>query len=532
MKLRGTYLVLSIEGHRLSAVWGSIQKDHVHVRGWLVADRPAGVDDGNVESMGAWVGSSLREAGCGVKSCLIAVPRASVVLKRLTFPSMQSGSEGDLAGMVGIQMARQLTMPLQGAAIDFVRLASTPDEAAAPTEVLAAALPGEQVAWCRSVARHAKLKLRSVALRGEGSAALFAQLSYTQDGPILGVSVTTQGVELGIVSQGRVVFSRAVEVTPPSGVEEWKGFSERIALEAKRTRVGFRGAGENPDCICVAVLGDDSLAASMGKALGAELDLPWQAVRFPNAVDLPSDMDSATRAGLAPLIGLLLGAAIDRPTYDFANPRKVPDASAPIRQAALAAALGLIIFGGGGWLWADQGYRALDGQVQTALKSAKSYEEKYVRQLRADARLQHIQKLRSDRVDWVSHLAYLSASMPPADLARLESIDGSVKAPVAFRHVEAEGQTSEAKSLFDEQAKWLKSLRVEISISGFAARDVADRLRAGLVESAVYQVSTRGADVANRFDYQLVSAAASPAAAKEPAKEPAKDAANDQEVGR
>ncbi|MBK7406069.1 MAG: hypothetical protein IPJ41_16055 [Phycisphaerales bacterium] len=511
MKLRGTYLVCSMEGHRLSAVWGNIQKDHVHIRGWHIADRPASIEEGNVEALGEWVGESLRGAGCRVKSCLIAVPRASVVLKRLTFPAMRQAAEGDLAGMVGLQMARQLTMPLQGAAIDFVRLAVPGEDSGAPTEVLAAALPGEQVAWSKSLSKAAKLSLKSVALRGEGSAALFAQLSYTQDGPILGVSVTPQGVELGVVSQGRVVFSRAVDVTPPTGVEEWKTFTERIALEAKRTRVGFRGAGENPDFGCVAVLGDDSLAASMGKALGSELELPWQTVRFPNAVDLPSDMDSSTRASVAPLIGLMLGAAIDRPTYDFANPRKVPDALASIRQAALAAVLGLILFGGGGWLWGDQDYRALDGQVATALQSAKSYQEKYVRQLRADARLQHIQKLRSDRVDWVGHLSYLTSSMPSADLARLDSIDGSTKAPVAFLHVSNDARSTEAKSLFDKDAQWVKNLRVEISVSGVAARDVADRLRAALVESAVYQVSTRGADVANRFDYQLVSAAPSPA---------------------
>jgi hypothetical protein len=460
--------------------------------------------------VGEWVGKALRDAGCRAKGCVIAVPRASVVLKRLEFPALRDASEGDLAGMVQIQMSRQLTMPLQGAAIDYVRLArpSEPAEGAAPTEVLAAALPGEHVAWCRELARDARMRLRAVALRVEGSAALFAQLSYTQGGPILGVSVTPLGVELGIVSDGRVVFSRAIEVPPPSGVEEWTEFGERVAVEAKRTRVGYRGLGETRDLTCIAVLGDDSLTGSVGKTLGKELELPWQTVRFPNAIDLPSEMDGTTRAGLAPLIGLMLGAAINRETYDFANPRRAPDTAAPIRQAALAAVLGLIVFGGGGYVLGSQRHATLEAKVKTAEQTALEYERRYVRQLRDQARLDHIAALREDRVDWVKHLAYLSESMPPAELARLKTIDGALRSAVGFRKVLPGGETAEAKSL--DEGEWVATNRIELGLSGLASRDVANALRSKLVASRVYQAQTRGADVADEFDYQLITSAPSP----------------------
>ncbi len=437
MKLRGNLVVLSHDGRWLSVVWGAVQKDRIRVRGWLMLERPTDVGADDAEEMGEWINRSLKEAGCTIKQCVIAVPRASVVLKRLSFPAIGEDSDGDLPGMVRLQMARQLTMPLHGAAIDFVRLNATSedDDQSQTTEVLAAALPGEHVAWCRTLAKSAKLRLRLVALRGEGSAALFAQLSYTQDGPILGVSVTSQGVELGIVAEGRVVFSRAIDIAPPTGVEDWPAFADRVVVEAKRTRMGYRGVGEIRDLVCVAVLGDDTLADSVGKTMGEQLDLPWEAVRFSNAVEMPSDMDATTRAGLAPLIGLMLGTAINRPTYDFANPRKAPDIHASLRQAGLAAALGLIIFGGGGWVIADQQLNALEAKVTNAGNSYNSYASRYLQQLRAEARVDHINALRGGNVEWVSHLEYLSQSIPPADQARLESVSGSVNAGVAFVEV-------------------------------------------------------------------------------------------------
>ncbi len=511
MKLRGDLAVLSQDGTRLSAVWGTIRNEHVRVRGWLAVQRPASIEGADAPAVGRWIGEVLREAGCRARGCVIAVPRASVVLKRLEFPALQRAHEGDLAGMVHLQMARQLTMPLQGAAIDYVRLGVgeggvSPENG--PTEVLAAALPGEHVTWCAEVARHAKLKLRSVALRVEGSAALFAQLSYTQGGPILGVSVTPQDVELAIVSDGRVVFSRAIEAPPPTGVEDWPQFGDRVAVEAKRTRVGYRGLGETRDLTCVAVLGDDSLTGSVAKTLGKELELPWQTVRFPNAVELPSEMDGTTRAGLAPLIGLMLGAAINRPTYDFANPRKAPDTAAPLRQAALAAVLGLIVFGGGGYVVGSQRHAALETKVDEAKETALDYQERYVRQLRDEVRLRHVETLRGDAADWVKHLAYLSESMPPAELARLKSIDGARKSAVEFRRVLPGGTTAEATSL--AEGEWVTNRRIELALSGLASRDVANALRIKLVGSRVYQTETRGADVFDEFNYQLTTALSSP----------------------
>lgn len=531
MKLRGNVVVLCHEGGRLSAVWGTVQKERVRVKGWLAAEQPSKVDSADRDAVGEWVSSALKEAGCNAKACVVAVPRASVVLKRLTLPAVSGGREGDLAGMVQLQMSRQLTMPLQGAAIDYVRL-NTPSGAEAEkpaTELLAAALPGDFVANAQGLAKKAKLRLRSVALRGEGSATLFAQLSYTQDGPVLGVTVTSQGVELGIVAEGRVVFSRAVEISPPTELDGWAGFIQRVAVEAKRTRVGYRGTGESRDIACIAVLGDDTLAESVGKSLGDELGLPWQTVRFPNAVELPSEMENQTRAMLAPLIGLMVGAAIDRPTYDFSNPRKAPDTSAQFRQAALAAVFGFIIFGGGGWVIADQQLRSLDSKVAAAKKQSGTLATQYIRQLRTEARVNHIDKIREPNVDWIDHVQYLSQTLPPAELARLEGLTGVGRSAVAFLAPGEGGTYSEAQSL--QTGQWVTSGGANFTIAGAATREVADELRADLVADNVYELSTRGADVAGKFEYLLKASGKKPATAIEGGAEGAPEAQSDTQTG-
>lgn len=506
-RVRGNILVLCHEGDRVSAVWGTVQKERVRIKGWRVARQPDDVSGADSAAMGAWIASMLRDAGCSARRCVVAVPRANVVLKRLALPVAAQGDD-DLAGMVQLQMARQLTMPLHGAAIDYVRLGLVDPGDGGSVEVLAAALPGDYVSSARGMAKNAGLRLRSVALRGEGSATLFAELSYTQDGPVLGVSVTPQGVELGIVAEGRVVFSRAVEIPPPAEVEGWSSFTQRVAVEAKRTRVAYRGTGETADLVCVGLLGDDALAEAVGKTLRDELGLPWHTVRFPNTVELPSDMDSPTRAALAPLIGLMLGASIDRSTYDFSNPRKPPDPAAAIRQLALAGVFGLVVVGGGAWVIADQHRSALETQIRQADELNTSLGLQYIRQLRAEARVNHLEKLREERTDWLGHLQYLSQTLPPADRLRLEALTGSGSASVRFVTQGREGAWSDATTLSD--GRWMMGRQVSLTLAGNASRDVADEVRADLVADNVYELSTKTADVAGKFEYVLTTTKPSP----------------------
>jgi len=178
-----------------------------------------------------------------------------------------------------------------------------------------------------------------------------------------------------------------------------------------------------------------------------------------------------------------------------------------MRQAALAAMLGLIIFGGGGWVVADQQLRALRGQVVASKTNATAYADRYLKQMRAEVRVEHIEAILRPSVDWVGHLAYLSELMPPPERARIESITGSVKSAVEFV-TEQDGEYTDAKTL--AEGEWIKTGRIEFAVAGSAARPVANTLRETLIASKVYTTATRGPDVADKFEYQLVSTAVTP----------------------
>jgi hypothetical protein len=51
---------------------------------------------------------------------------------------------------------------------------------------------------------------------------------------------------------------------------------------------------------------------------------------------------------------------------------------------------------------------------------------------------------------------------------------------------------------------------VDLTLAGAATREVADELRTDLVADNVYELSTRGADVAGKFEYVLKASGKKP----------------------
>ena len=69
---------------------------------------------------------------------------------------------------------------------------------------------------------------------------------------------------------------------------------------------------------------------------------------------------------------------------------------------------------------------------------------------------------------------------------------------------------SEAKTL--QGGQWVASGGASFTLAGAATREVADELRADVVADNVYELSTRGADVAGKFEYVLKTSGKKPMA--------------------
>jgi len=192
---------IDLDGDRLTAVAASVGKSAVTVESWLAVARPDGLDTRDADATGAWIKSEFAKAGWTKGRLVIAVPRGDVILKRLPIPSAGVASDDDLAGAVRLQMLRQLTVSLEGTAIDY-STSAPPGPGGGDLVVMAAALPGDRFAWLKGVARGIGMGIACMGLRSAGIAALLADASQRRSGPILGISPGWGSTEFVVVEEG------------------------------------------------------------------------------------------------------------------------------------------------------------------------------------------------------------------------------------------------------------------------------------------------------------------------------------------
>ncbi len=540
MSARGRITVIDLDHERLSFVSGTVAPGKVRVARRGSAVRPAGVDSGDAKALGSWAGEQLRAAGVAAGKVLVCVPRGNVVMKRLAFPGLESHADPDLVAMVRLQMTRQMPMKVEGTTIDFVPLerallttpgASRGDGAGAAAggsgmgsggaegpglEVLACALPGDRLAWCRGVAEAADVRLEWLSLRASGAATLLAQAGYGLEGPVLGVSIGWSSVEFVVVRDGEIVFVRSADVPLADDVDA-ASYSERVAVEAKRTWMAYRVSQGAADVESVAVVGGGRLARDVATRCGEAMELSSATVELPCFVEdeRGEGDDEAARAGaarsaaaeaaLAPLIGLMVAQASDRPVIDFAHPRQPPDVGAGMRRLVLLGVLGAITVIGGGLVLADMRVRDTRAAAKRAETEAREWGGRVVDHMRADARLRHIEQWLQADVDWVAHWSKISDTMPRPPEALLDSLGGSLTAEVVFQP----GGTGSSRTYAN--SRWNLDMQAVLHATGrLANRMIGNEFRERLVADPTYVVESRGADTENRFDMDLLTRRSSP----------------------
>lgn len=508
MKRQGPRMVLDLDGDRLFALEASIGGNEIHVRSWTSARRPEAVDPANAEVMGTWIAGELAKAGMPKGPVVIAVRRGEVVLKRLVLPAGSDADEGDLGGMVRIQMAKQLAVTMEGSAVDYVLLGhelppSTLQTSAGASNpnvvVLAGALPGERLRWIRGVGESLHRRIGRIGLRACGASAMLSDASRKRNGPLMGISPGWESSEFVIVHDGRLVFARAVDIGLPENLTsetEVSDFADRLAVEAKRTWMSYRVAPESGEVEAVATVGRGPIADLISRRCATALEIPLRDAETCDVVEYPDDMPMADRLVAAPLAALLIESSLTEPTFDFAHPRKAPDKMAARRQVAMLAALvGIVVFGS---MYVDASIRV--GQAESELRAAREtlarLDAQYREFLNEDARLRHLQAWRSPSVDWLAHLTRLSDQAPDPRDAQIDDIQGAMSPWVTFTPKDRRYTTG----------TWASGQTARFSLSGAVKdRAVADEFRGRLVEGAEYRVLTRGPDEPARFALDLLT---------------------------
>lgn len=500
-------VALCLDLNRLVAVAGHESSGRFRMKGWISAKAPAGLDMRDAAKVGEWVGAELVTGGMAGARLAIAVPRGDVVLKRLKFPKVDGSSGDELAGMVRLQMARQLTMAIEGTAIDYVSIEGAAD--ASVIDVLAGALPADRMQWYQDMAKAAGCPIARVGLRASGAAALVAAASQKRNGPVLAVALGWGTIEFLVVKDGQLVFARAADSGLESAGEGENALGAKIAVEAKRTWMSYRVGDEAAAVEAVVVPGSGALAHEAGEACGKALEMPWEQAAIPGSIEFPGQMSEADRLVAAPLIGLLAEESFARRSLDFANPRKAPDRAAARRQRVLAAVFGLIVVGGGGYVYSDLEISRARTRLTEAQARTKMLRADYNDYLKDHARLSHIEKWIGAGFDWLAHARWLSEQMPDPRQAQLDRLAGGSGINVDL--IPKDGRY--------DVSGWQVRQVAKFSIEGKARqREVWNELRDRLVTSPVYQVETKGADLADRFAMELTTSLPAPEDAKPPAK--------------
>ncbi len=468
--------------------------------------RPAEVDFLDGVAVGSWVREKLREAGVSGMRIVLSLPRGEVVIKRLSLPGGEGISNDDLVGAVRLQMARQLSVPVESSAIDYVPVAADTLEATASGSagqtVNAAALPGDQMDWCRGVARAAGIKLSRIGLRCLGAACVLADESLRRDGAVLGVVPTGASVEFVIVEAGHLMLARAVDIAWPGGDEpaELEAYAEKVAVEAKRTWMSHRAGRGETEAQAVIVLGSGPGAQKLSERCGAAMERPGVTLAPPGATAVKSEGEPALSVAMA-AVGLIQEELAGRPSLDFLHPRRAPDRAARRRQMMLLGALAAIVGLGTPIVLAKLELSSLDGALARQRQVTATRQGELMEMWAEHARLKHMEQWASVKVDWMAHLGALSEQVPAPPEALIDDLGGTLNSSVDFTG--KSGQYAGGTWSFAQTASFTLAGRVK-------QRETAASLRGRLAAGEIYSVESPTPDTGDRFSFELFTPLAKP----------------------
>lgn len=493
--MAGDFTLVQITHDGVWAVRGGASPAGASLEQWVRGAPPSG-QSAEAASVGAWLGQVFDEHKLPRGRVIVCVPRADVVVKVISLPPASGNDDADLPSMVRLQMIRQLTLPSEGTAIDFVQL---PDDAAGQRRVLAAALPADRLAWLQGVAQAAGFKIRHIALTSAGLAAGVAEIGQRREGAVLALAGFGQSVEMVIVENGVMTLSRSIEVYGMGEAPDALAI-DRLAIECQRTWASHAGSGAPA---CVACLGDGPEWAALAERCGRAMDTTGLALNKVEGVRADKSLQGAEASWVLPLGGVLLAKGLGRPMLDFANPRRAPDLSARTRQMVLMGMMLLVLAGVALYIVADRKLRGLREDLRNVQNAQADLAAKVADFRVLHARVSDLEAWTHASPDWVAHLASVSAKLPDPGVAQLSQVSGAATGAAVFT----------PKGSYPGGA-WDDRVQVVLGLDGkMEDRGPIAQLRESLLAMGDYTVISKGADVPASFSLELSTGQRAPAQA-------------------
>lgn len=476
---------IAIEWHGgwLTAVTIATEKGRPSLGPGVCVRVPESVDASDAQAVGPWLTEQLRQADIAGRSVVWVAGRGDVLLKRLSLP--RPPSENQLPAMVKLQMSR--AMPMQGAdaASDYAILG----EQGGTLDLLGASAPSDRLAWMRSMLASAKLKLSSVMLRAQCSACI---AGLPDDGQArIVVSPGASSVEVVVVEPGGVVTSRGIDATWPPGDQD--GFVRRIAVEVKRTWMGYRVAQHSLPVQSAAVIGGDRLCTAIAEAVGDAIEVESSALPA-SSISASSSVSGAEPTRWLALAGVGMPAC-DR--IDLLSPKRAVATRSKMRERVLLGAMALIAIAGGAGVF---GFVALEdlADEQALLRTQNQrLNEQYQDYVTTYTRLKHLRALAQTRPVWSAHVERV-LSQASVEGVRIDQMGGVSRGGVWFGD-------PQGRSRYDFwDAEYRPAVRGAIALQGMGAnRELSGMVRGRLVNDPLYVVQTQGPDAGLGFKLDI-----------------------------
>lgn len=453
-KKKGAVTVLSIEGDIVRAVQASAQGDSAKVTRLASAKLEVTPEKGksDTQARAAALKKALEKMRIKSKEVLFALPRRELILRPLQVPMVADSRE--LASLVNFQIAKDLPFRLEEAVVDFkvLRVIEPPaadvtapkedaekaqeDPAAKPQpklELLVGAVKQEIVRDYTQIAEGAGLKIAALGLRSTGNAhgLLRANQVEPQSASAI-ISVAHDEITIDIITQTGVVFSRVAAGPPASSIAAEDGQASEadrstllnnLVVEVVRSLHSYEGMMLHKLVQKIFVVGDTGLEAEITRLIGAKLNLPTAQLDPASSFIIPSK-DQPEAAGAFALIGLAFASLLPAGLpIDFANPKK-PAVQRNTQRIQLLAAAALVMI----LLFGALGVRSHLLKKRTAIRDAAQVEltdaeKKLPIYKRLKAQTKVVNGWIQDEQNWLDHLAYLSAILPPADQLYVNAIN-------------------------------------------------------------------------------------------------------------
>jgi len=437
-------LAVDWDARTLRVVHANLGKRGVKIERMLSVAIPSGLEVENAEAMGQHIRRVLDQEGISTKHAIVDIPRDQAILKTLTLPAAQTD---ELAGIVEIQIAKELPFPVSEAVIDF---AVGPQAADKPTvDALVAAVQREVRKQYESIFTHAGLRLDRIGLRPYAHmVAINKLLQFAMPERVMFIDVRPTLTEIDVLREGRLTFSRAASVMIPSDLtehtaapslrrakspEELEGTASsapvlelRVAddgssltavknsllVEVTRSIEAYRAVDPGVSIDHVIISGDLGVEEALAEAVQERLKVTTELYN-PAAIFGWEPDEGAAASGFAATLGLVLGhAEAGALQFDFLHPKRRGAGQRQKWRKVPAIAAVAVLFVGAAAMGVSQ-YRKDDRekleQIEVAIKelsSQKDENEKFIRLV------QQVKDFDAEQHVWIDVLQDVFSQLP------------------------------------------------------------------------------------------------------------------------